>query len=141
MFSKDKETRFVSKNGIAPSILSANLRVVGTLTTDGEIQVDGTVDGDVMAERLTLGETAKVTGNINAELVNVQGEVRGTIRARSVQLARSAKVTGDIWHETLSIEAGAYYEGQCKHTHKPREVSERPSLPETAHSFLQKASA
>ncbi len=142
MFSKkDKETRFVSKNGSAPSILSANLRVAGNLITDGEVQVDGSIEGDVNAGHLTIGESAKITGNINAELVNVQGEVRGTIRARSVQLARSAKVTGDIWHETLSIEAGAYYEGQCKHTDKPREVNEHPSLPETARSFLQKASA
>ncbi len=142
MFSKKvKETGFVSKNGGAPSILSANLHVVGNLTTEGELQLDGVVEGDVTAGRLTIGANAKVTGNVNAEMVNVQGEVRGTIRARSVQLARSAKVTGDIWHETLSIEAGAYYEGQCKHTDKPREVSEYPSLPETARSFLQKASA
>lgn len=143
MFSKkkDKETRFVSKNGSAPSILSANLRVAGNLITEGEVQLDGAVEGDVNAGRLIVGEAAKITGNVNAEQVSVQGEVHGTIRARSVQLARTAKVTGDIWHETLSIEAGAYYEGQCKHSDKPRELSEHPSLPESARSFLQKASA
>ncbi len=142
MFSKkDKETGVVSRNGNSPSILSANLRVVGSLTCDGEIQVDGVIEGDVSAGRLTIGEAAKVTGDVNADLVIVQGEVRGTIRARTVQLARSAKVSGDIWHETLSIEAGAYYEGQCKHSDTPREASEHPSLPEAARSFLQKASA
>lgn len=139
-WKKDKESRVVSRNGNAPSILSANLRVAGNLTTDGEMQVDGVIEGDVSAGRITIGETATVTGNISAESVTVQGEVRGTIRARTVQLARSAKVTGDIWHETLSIEAGAYYEGQCKHTDKPREANEHsPSLPESARSFLQKA--
>lgn len=141
-WKKGKETSVVSRNGSAPSILSANLRVTGNLVTDGEVQVDGTVEGDVNAGRLTVGEAAKITGNVTAEQVIVQGEVRGAICARSVQLARSAKVAGDIgWRETLSIEAGAHYEGQCKHADKPRDAGEHPSMPESARSFLQKAAS
>jgi cytoskeletal protein CcmA (bactofilin family) len=137
MFSK--KDKVVSKNGNAPSILSANLRVVGNLTTDGELQVDGTVEGDVTAGRLTVGASARITGNANAEQVIVQGEVRGAIHARTVQLGRSAKVTGDIgWRETLTIEAGAYYEGQCKHSDKSQDLSEHAALPETGSSFLQR---
>ncbi len=42
------------------------------------------------------------------------GTVKGDIRARSVFVAASARVSGDIVHETISIESGAYIEGQLK---------------------------
>lgn len=115
MFSKNnKSDRPAAKPG-APSILSAGLQVTGKLVTAGELQIDGEVEGDVAAGRLTIGEHAKVTGDIRAEQIIVQGEVCGNIRARSVQLAKTAKITGDITHESLSVETGAYIEGHCKH--------------------------
>ena len=46
--------------GAAPSLVSANLQVVGNLNTEGEIQIDGMVEGDVTCNKLTVGET-KVT--------------------------------------------------------------------------------
>ena len=98
----------------APSIISANLHVVGNLRSEGEVQVDGTIEGDVSGKSLAIGERAKVTGEISADDVIVHGVVEGKIRAKRVQLAKSAKVVGDIWHEILSIESGAHLEGHIK---------------------------
>ena len=98
----------------APSLISANLHVVGNLQSQGEVQVDGTIEGDVSGKSLAIGERAKVTGEISADDVVVHGTVEGKIRAKRVQLAKSAKVVGDIWHEILSIESGAHLEGHIK---------------------------
>ncbi len=46
--------------------------------------------------------------------MRVYGTVKGVIRARSVFVAASARVISDIVHETISIEPGAYIEGQLK---------------------------
>ena len=127
MFSKsDRPDRPVVKGG-APSILSVGLHVTGKLVTAGELQIDGEVEGDITAGRLTIGEHAKVTGDVRAELVIVQGEVRGSIQARSVQLAKTARISGDITHESLSVETGAYIEGHCKHP-DTREAGGNPKL-------------
>lgn len=107
-----------------PSLISANLQIVGNLKSEGEIQIDGVVDGDVTARLLTVGDRATITGEVVADEVVVRGTVRGRIRSRKVQLAKTAHVVGDIWHELLAIDSGAYVEGLCKRTDKPTELVE-----------------
>lgn len=99
---------------VAPSILSRGLTIVGNLTSDGEIQIDGRVEGDIVTRALTIGEGAEVIGRIQAETAVVKGRVNGFIRARSVTLAKSANVVGDIVHQSLTIEPGACLEGNCR---------------------------
>ena len=98
----------------APSIISANLHIVGNLKTEGEIQVDGIIDGDVTAQALTVGSHARISGELVADDIIVHGQISGKISARSVKLAKTAKVIGDILHEVLAIEAGAHIEGQLR---------------------------
>lgn len=114
-----------------PSIISANLRIAGNLVTDGVIQLDGIVDGDVNCDDLILGESAVINGSIEGNRVRVSGTVNGEIAARSVELTRTAKVTGDINHSSLMIEAGAYVQGLCRHVemNDPKAV---PKLTEAA---------
>lgn len=97
-----------------PSILSTDLHIIGDLKSNGEIQVDGRIDGDIRTVNLLIGETANVKGEIIADKVTVHGAVTGQIKAHSVTLAKTAHVVGDILHENLSINAGAFLEGLCK---------------------------
>ena len=85
-----------SSKDAPPSLISANLQIVGNLRSQGEVQIDGTVDGDVAANALTIGERATINGEIVADDVVVRGRVNGRIRARKVQLVKSAHVVGDI---------------------------------------------
>ena len=84
------------------------------MESDGDIQVDGCVDGDIRTEKLTIGEHAVVNGCIRAQEVMVSGTVNGAIEAGIVKLYASAKVTGDVSHESLAVEAGAFIQGLCK---------------------------
>ena len=105
--------------GTVPSIVSADLTVTGTLVSNGDIQIDGVVDGDVRSVGLVIGEKAQIHGEIFAEEVTVRGRVFGRIRARKVQLCATAHVEGDILHEAFSVEAGAFFEGNCRHSDNP----------------------
>ena len=100
--------------GGVPSIISSDLEIVGDLKSDGEIQIDGTVKGDIKGHMLTVGEQGKIDGSTVAETVRIFGTVNGRVQAKTVRLDKSAKVTADITHETLTIEAGAYFEGQVQ---------------------------
>lgn len=102
------------KKTFAPSIVSANLRITGDMESEGDIQVDGHVDGDIRTSKLTIGPDAAVNGAIYADEVMVSVTVNGSIQASLVKLYNSAKVTGDIVHEALAIEAGAFIQGLCK---------------------------
>ena len=116
----------LSSAGVAPSIVSANLRVTGDLESEGDIQIDGHVEGDVRSHSVTVGEHAVVSGAILAQAVHVAGTVKGQINGKTVELTRTAKVTGDIVHESLAIEAGAYIQGLCRHADSPAAQPVRP---------------
>ena len=103
----------------APSIICADLTVTGGLTASGDIQIDGIVEGDVRSAGLVIGEKAEVHGEIFAEDVIVRGKVMGRIRARKVLLAATAHVEGDILHESFAVEAGAFFDGHCRHSADP----------------------
>src|SRR6185437_8469287 len=76
----------------APSIISGDLVVNGTLTSSGDMQVDGRVEGDIRSAGLVIGEKAEIHGEIFAEDLTVRGKVVGRIRARKVQLCSTSHV-------------------------------------------------
>jgi len=103
----------------APSIISADLIVSGTLTSTGDIQVDGRVDGDVRSAGLVIGDKAFINGEVVAEDVTVRGRVQGSIRARRILLCATSHVEGNILHEAFAVETGAFFEGNCRHADNP----------------------
>ena len=111
----------------APSLISADVVVNGNLTSGGDIQVDGTIEGDIRSVSLTIGEKASIQGEIIADDVIVRGRVLGSIRARRVQLASSCHVEGNILHEALAVETGAFFEGACRHSADPMSDDSKPS--------------
>jgi len=118
MFSKDSRNGSGENKDRVPSIISASLRIVGDLVSEGDVQVDGVIEGDVNARSLTVSEGAAVRGQITAQKVIIRGEVEGQITADAVELGRSARVLGDILHHDLAIESGAFIEGHCRHKEK-----------------------
>ena len=103
----------------APSIISAEMAISGSLTSTGDIQIDGRMEGDVHSIGLVIGDKAEIHGEVFAEEVTVRGKVVGRIRARKVLLAATSHVEGDILHEALAIETGAFFEGNCRHSDNP----------------------
>ena len=114
MFSKDKPKPVKTAGSTAPSILSTDFTVTGDLVSEGELQIDGTVNGDVRCTMLTIGVSGCLNGQVFADYALVRGRVEGRIRAHNVTLARTARVVGDIIHESLMIEPGAFIEGRCE---------------------------
>jgi cytoskeletal protein CcmA (bactofilin family) len=110
-----KRTRSMS----APSIISADMVINGTINSSGDIQIDGRIEGDVRSVGLVIGERAEIHGEIWAEDVTVRGKVIGRIHARKVLLSATSHVEGDILHEAFAVEAGAFFEGNCRHSDNP----------------------
>ena len=120
-----KTTNSIEKNIIKdtenspPSLLSSDLFIKGNLTTSGDIQIEGEVEGNIKANLLTVGQNAKIKGEINTNELIINGFVSGTIRSKKVTLTSSAKVEGDIIHNTIAIETGAHFEGSIEKTDNP----------------------
>ncbi len=103
----------------APSILSSDLNVQGNLLTDGDIQIEGNIEGDIRANLLTVGESAVVRGEVIADDVVINGRIIGRVRGLKVRLTSTARVEGDIIHKTIAIESGAHFEGSVHRNDDP----------------------
>ncbi len=101
------------------SVLSSDLHVTGNLKTTGDIQVEGTVEGDIRAHLLTIGEGATIKGEVVADDVVVNGRIVGRVRGLKVRLTSTARVEGDIIHKTIAIESGAHFEGSVQRQDDP----------------------
>ncbi len=102
------------------SLLAQNLSVEGSIQSDSEVQIDGLVKGDVRVEKLAVGETGRIEGQVTAETVEVRGRITGGIVAKQVRLYASAGVEGDITAEQLAIEPGASFEGRSIKLQRPK---------------------
>lgn len=103
----------------AASIICADMKINGSVTSEGALQIDGIVDGDVSATDITIGASGQIIGEVKAEVVKVKGRIKGSIRARKVELETGAHVKGDIVHSSLQIQSNAVFEGQVKHADDP----------------------
>jgi cytoskeletal protein CcmA (bactofilin family) len=113
---------------VAASMLSSDLTITGNLKTTGDIQVEGTVEGDIRAHLLTVGESANIRGEVIADDIVINGRVQGTVRGLKVRLTSSARVEGDIIHKTIAIESGAQFEGTVQRQDDPL-ASGRSAIP------------
>ena len=102
-----------------PSILSRDLVVTGEISTDGDVQIEGRLEGNVKASTLTIGEQGSVNGKIIAGTVLVRGKVTGKIDANSVEMTETANVMADLVQDHLTIANGAFFDGKCSRKTKP----------------------
>jgi cytoskeletal protein CcmA (bactofilin family) len=107
------------KKGEIPSVLSRDISILGAIVSDGAIDFSGNLEGNVRCQTMTLRAEGVITGEITAESVFVYGNVKGTIRARDVYLFSTCRIEGSVMHENISIEDGAFIDGNCTHMSRP----------------------
>ena len=110
---------FGSKN--RGTVIAKGLKIVGTVTAEGLVEVNGRVDGELHCTSLVISRGAHVAGTIAAGRVVVDGNVEGPIQGGDVILKSKAHVVGDIHHQSLSIESGAFFDGRSVHASRANE--------------------
>lgn len=106
----------------ATSVIGVGLIITGNLECKGELQVEGEVQGDIQAQRVVIGEQARIIGALIAVEVVVHGSVQGSIRGNAVTFQASSRVEGDVFHKSLTIELGAFFEGKSHRSDDPMSV-------------------
>ena len=119
------------------SVLSSDLHITGNMKTTGDIQVEGTVEGDIRAHLLTIGESATIKGEVIADDVVINGRIVGRVRGLKVRLTSTARVEGDIIHKTIAIESGAHFEGSVQRQDDPLNAKSKAAAAAAASANAQ----
>jgi cytoskeletal protein CcmA (bactofilin family) len=98
----------------AAACLDRGSKISGKLHFEGSVRVDGSLDGEIDAKEITIGENAVATAQIRADSIVVSGKVNGDITAtQRVELRATARVMGNITTQKLMVHEGAVFEGHC----------------------------
>ena len=100
---------------MSKNMLSSDVEIKGSLKFSDELILDGSVEGEVNSDggHLTVGENAKIKGEVKVRAVVVYGKVDGNLLVTErCELKSDAEIVGDIRAGTLSIEEGAAFMGQ-----------------------------
>ena len=95
------------------SIIGAGMRVVGDISAEGVVKIEGTVVGTVQAAKQVLvAKGGEVEGDVVSREAIIGGEVRGGIYAEErVELQATSVVHGDVSTKRLFVQEGGEING------------------------------
>src|SRR5574341_2579469 len=98
------------------SIIGTGMRVVGDITAEGVVKVEGVVVGTIRACRQVLvAKGGEVEGDIVTREAIVGGEVRGSVQGgERVELQTTSVVHGDITTRRLLVQEGEIGRASCR---------------------------
>ena len=89
------------------TLIGAGATFTGTVTNARVIEINGKVNADLTADKVTIGEPGYFDGAIQADLVVVSGHYEGEMQAKSVWATATASISGKLHYETLQMDRGA----------------------------------
>jgi cytoskeletal protein CcmA (bactofilin family) len=104
----------------------------GIMTLEGNIRVDGRLEGELRSTgTLIVGEDAIIRGNIMAGILITSGKINGdVIASERIKILKPGIVVGDIRTPSISIEAGAFFQG-LSDMGSDRQIEDRSMTHET----------
>jgi len=111
MFDKQKEITIKD----AETIIGQSIKVKGDFQGQGNIIIDGSVDGSIKTQSfLLIGDKAMIIADIEAKDAKISGDITGNIKVKGyLEITKTAKINGDIETSLISIERGAIINGKC----------------------------
>ena len=121
MLGGKKSAEALPRGGAAEtsmSIIGQGMNVVGDLSTDGTIRVEGRIEGTVRAGKSVLiGKSGEVVGDVLTQDAVIGGRVLGTVVAESrLELQSTCRIEGQIRARAqhLKMEEGSIVNGQLQ---------------------------
>ena len=99
------------------TLISRGTKVVGDLHFTGDLQIEGHVCGNIMAEsgndaKLVVADKGMVEGEIRVPMVIINGNVIGNVHSsKHVELAAKAVVEGNVHYQLIEMVKGAQVNG------------------------------
>ena len=89
------------------AVIASGANFKGQIKNTPAIEINGTVEADIKAEKLTIGEGGKFVGAANVELVVISGHYDGNMDAGSIWATATAEISGKIQYKTIQLDRGA----------------------------------
>jgi cytoskeletal protein CcmA (bactofilin family) len=98
------------------SVLGRGARVRGRVSGEGDLRIEGQIEGDVtVSGDLSIEDGGAVAGDVTAATVAIAGGLNGDVSARGpVTIHATATVEGDMVAAEVNLEEGASFSGRIE---------------------------
>jgi len=94
-------------------LIGNDVSIKGVLVVPNRAIINGTIDGEITAKELVVGQTGRIVGHAKTERADIHGEVNQTLVVNQSLILRSTgKVVGVVHYSELEIEKGGLVEGK-----------------------------
>jgi cytoskeletal protein CcmA (bactofilin family) len=109
MFKKGEE-----KGGIK-AFLSSDVMFEGKFVFKGTVNLDCKLVGEVFSEdgMLIVGEDGEIQGTVEVKHLLLKGKIEGDIKVEKLEVFSSGKIIGKVITNSIFMQAGAIFEGEC----------------------------
>ena len=97
------------------AVIASGAHFKGEIKNARAVEINGTVEADLKAEKLTIGSGGKFIGAANAELVVISGYYDGNMEAGSIWATATAEISGKVQYQTMQLDRGAAL--NCRFVH------------------------
>jgi len=114
MFSENKKNK-QNENSSIQNIIAKGTKIVGTFYSEGDIRIDGIIEGDVLTPgKVVVGKTGEIHGSLESSNAYFEGKLIGQLKLTgTLTLKSSAYIEGDVITEKLAVEPGATFNVSC----------------------------
>ncbi len=96
---------------MSKSVFADDLHIKGNVTSKGDVQLNGVVNGEISARTLWLEKDSSIKGSATAEKVVIGGNIDSNVYGNSVKLKSSANVQSEVMSNSLSVDEDACFNG------------------------------
>ena len=107
------------------AVIASGANFKGQIKNTPSIEINGTVEADINAEKLTIGEGGKFVGAANVELVVISGHYDGNMDAGSIWATATAEISGKIQYKTIQLDRGAALNCRFIHNWKQEKITSK----------------
>ena len=122
--------------GHTTTLISKDAEVIGDIKFSGNLEIEGQVNGNVIANDDTamvrVIEGGRVEGAIHAPKVMINGTLVGDVYAyEHIELAAKASVQGDVHYSLIEMVKGAQVNGSLLYAEKAQLTTKKEATKES----------
>ena len=110
-------------------MIGEGVTITGTIKASSKVTVQGTIDGDIECNSVTINKSGNVKGKIKTETMTVEGKAEGEININAILNIKSeGHVSGKVFYGEIQIDEGGKLSGEINYRDKDNKQEEFKDL-------------
>jgi len=117
--SKPKTEEKKAENSNSSLMIGEGVTITGIIKANNKVTIQGTIDGDIECNSVTINKSGNVKGKIKTDTMTVEGKAEGEMNVSTVLNIKSeGHVNGKVFYGEIQIDEGGKISGEINHRNK-----------------------